>query len=141
MKLLYNHDKYMKIKSHVGGDYNKFNGGFPNLIKNVENEKKKEYQYNIDNILETEKINIKNILTKRKEETKPLIDLDLLFGGMIVQQLFMIIGGTQGIQKHICLIHLKLLLRQKYFLTEIIRIDILNPEILLLQETKWEVMF
>jgi hypothetical protein len=48
---------------------------------------------------------------------------------------------TQGIQKHICLIHLKLLLRQKYFLIEIIRIDILNPEILLLQETKWEVMF
>ena len=76
MKLLYNHDKYMKIKSQVGGDYNKFNGGFPNLIKNVEKEKKKEYQYNIDNILETEKINIKNILIKRKEETKPLIDLE-----------------------------------------------------------------
>jgi len=74
MKLLYNHDKNMKTKSHIGGDI-KFNGGFPNLIKNIES-KKKEYQYNIDNILETEKINIKNILIKRKEETKPLINLE-----------------------------------------------------------------
>ena len=74
MKLLYNHDKNMKTKSHIGGDIT-FNGGFPNLIKNIES-KKKEYQYNIDNILETEKINIKNILIKRKEEAKPLINLE-----------------------------------------------------------------
>ena len=74
MKLLYNHDKNMKTKSHIGGDIG-FDGGFPNLIKNTES-KKKEYQYNIDNILETEKINIKNILIKRKEGSKPLINFE-----------------------------------------------------------------
>ena len=74
MKLLHNHDKNMINKLHIGGEI-KFNGGFPNLVKNIEI-KKKEYQYNIDTLLETEKINIKNILIKRKEGSAPLINFD-----------------------------------------------------------------
>ena len=71
MKLLYSHDKNLK-----GGEIVKLGNGFPNLIINIEKTKKKQYQYNIDTSIDNEKINIKSIITKRKEEfSKPLLNL------------------------------------------------------------------
>lgn len=65
---------YNYFSNLEGGNYFKFDAGFPNLT--LSNEKKKEYKYNIDNFLENEKINIKNIISKRREESKPLIQID-----------------------------------------------------------------
>lgn len=50
--------------------------GFPNLFKKIDNDNTKiKYEYNMDKIIEKERINIKNILIKRREEVKPLIEL------------------------------------------------------------------
>lgn len=68
IKLLNNH------KKKLGGSNIIYDSGFPNIIKNVEINKK-TYEYNIDNIIEKEKIDIKNILLKRREEKKPLIKI------------------------------------------------------------------
>ena len=72
MKLLYSHDKNI-LK---GGEQIKLGNGFPNLVNNIDNTEKKKYQYNIDLNIDNEKINIKSIISKRKEEfSKPLLNL------------------------------------------------------------------
>lgn len=68
MNLLYNFNNIIK-----GGSFSINKYGFPNLVK--KEEKKKLYQYNIDNKLDQDKINIKQILIKRKEEKAPLISI------------------------------------------------------------------
>lgn len=65
---------YNYFNNLKGGNSLKFDAGFPNFT--VSEEKKKEYKYNIDNFLENEKINIKNIISKRREESRPLIVLE-----------------------------------------------------------------
>jgi hypothetical protein len=66
-------------KNQVGGsESKKFNGGFPNLILNKKNSTKVQYKYNIENNINKDIINIKNILEKRKEEKSiPLIDYEI----------------------------------------------------------------
>ena len=73
MKLIYNSEYYHNLK---GGENIISEGGFPNLIKIDNNKEKIKYEYNIDKYIENEKINIQNILQKRKEEIKPLINFN-----------------------------------------------------------------
>ena len=76
-------DNYIKLlnynKNQLGGDnLSIFNGGFPNLILNKKNNTKVQYKYNIENNINKDIINIKNILEKRKEEkSTPLIDYEI----------------------------------------------------------------
>ena len=62
--------------NNLYGGNKEFNGGFPNLILNNQLINKKQYKYNIENNINKDIINIKNILEKRKEENKPLIKID-----------------------------------------------------------------
>ena len=71
MDTLYNND----VKNLNGGDL-LFYGGFPNLIKNTNTLKKQQFikQENIPSFVNT-KIKINEILQKRREYIKPLINL------------------------------------------------------------------
>lgn len=62
--------------NNLYGGNKEFNGGFPNLILNNQLINKIQYKYNIENNINKDIINIKNILEKRKEENKPLIKID-----------------------------------------------------------------
>tara|TARA_B100000575_G_C23135736_1_gene659752 strand:- start:351 stop:632 length:282 start_codon:yes stop_codon:yes gene_type:complete len=62
--------------NNLYGGNKEFNGGFPNLILNNQLINKKQYKYNIENNINKDIINIKNILEKRKEENKPLIKIE-----------------------------------------------------------------
>ena len=74
MKLLEQHNNIKNINLS-GGSIPIFDNGFPNIIKNKIISKKK-YEYNINSDLEKDKINIQQILLKRKEAQKPLIDIN-----------------------------------------------------------------
>ena len=74
-----NHMKILKNNNLIGGSNKIANGGFPNLIinNNQYSGDKKQYKYNIDNNINKDIINIKNILEKRKEEkSSALINMD-----------------------------------------------------------------
>ena len=62
--------------NNLYGGNKEFNGGFPNLILNNQLINKIQYKYNIENNINKDIINIKNILEKRKEENKPLIKIE-----------------------------------------------------------------
>ena len=74
MKLLEQHNNIKNINLS-GGAMPIFENGFPNIIKN-EIISKKKYEYNINSDLEKDKINIQQILLKRKEAQKPLININ-----------------------------------------------------------------
>ncbi len=64
--------------NNLYGGNKEFNGGFPNLILNNQLINKIQYKYNIENNINKDIINIKNILEKRKEEkSTPLIDYEI----------------------------------------------------------------
>ena len=71
-----NHMELLNSDNNLYGGNKEFNGGFPNLILNNQLINKKQYKYNIENNINKDIINIKNILEKRKEENKPLIKIE-----------------------------------------------------------------
>ena len=71
-----NHMELLNSNNNLHGGNKEFNGGFPNLILNNQSINKKQYKYNIENNINKDIINIKNILEKRKEENKPLIKIE-----------------------------------------------------------------
>lgn len=73
IELLNKSQNYLE-KNIKGGNKFILDAGFPNLL--INKIEKKKYEYNIDNFLENEKINIQNILKKRKEEKNPLININ-----------------------------------------------------------------
>lgn len=66
----------LNSNNNLHGGNKEFSGGFPNLILNNQSNNKIQYKYNIENNINKDIINIKNILEKRKEENKPLIKID-----------------------------------------------------------------
>jgi len=71
-----NHMELLNSNNNLHGGNKEFSGGFPNLILNNQSNNKIQYKYNIENNINKDIINIKNILEKRKEENKPLIKID-----------------------------------------------------------------
>ena len=71
-----NHMELLNSDNNLYGGNKEFNGGFPNLILNNQLINKIQYKYNIENNINKDIINIKNILEKRKEENKPLIKIE-----------------------------------------------------------------
>ena len=71
-----NHMELLNSNNNLHGGNKEFSGGFPNLILNKKSNNKIQYKYNIENNINKDIINIKNILEKRKEENKPLIKID-----------------------------------------------------------------
>ena len=74
MKLLKEHNNNNNINL-TGGSIPIFENGFPNIIKK-DIILKKKYEYNINSDLEKDKINIQQILIKRKEAQQPLININ-----------------------------------------------------------------